>query len=351
MRLLICDERRLFVDALTPILTARGHTVVAMALDPDDAVEAAREHHPDVCLLELNSSHGDDLRAVGRIHDVSPGTKVVVLTVSIERDLVINAIAQGAQGVVGKEESIEVLIEALVLAHQGYLAVDPLLLLDVFRPHARNDDLARALKLLTGREREVLRHITDGLSTKEMADQLGVRLSTARAHVHNVLTKLGVHSRLQAAALMSTHLSQATRPDLAMAVDMAAAGDEPVADGVRMTSRDWSAQPGAIESLLDAPLEAGAVPDEAELLAARSTRGVVSISGRGKTSKPGAKIIAKLTPRELEVLRYMNEGLTGSQIAALLHVTPNTVRTHRRNIRFKLNADSALTVIALPRRA
>jgi two-component system nitrate/nitrite response regulator NarL len=354
MRLMICDERRLLVDALTPILTTRGHKVVATALDPDDAVEAAREHHPDVCLLELSSPHDHDLSAIRRIHDVSPGTKIVILSVSIETDLVNHAIAQGAQGFVGKKASIDVLVEALVLAHQGYLAVDPLLLLDVFRPHAQSQGFPPPeLKLLTRREWQVLRYIKDGLSTKEMADQLGVRLNTVRTHAQNLLSKLGVHSRLQAAALMTTQLSSGTRPDLGIAIDLAAANDEPVAEAVQMDSPDTAAQPGAIKSLPEVPLEAvrGSVPDEAQLSAVRSTRNVVPIWEPGKSSKARVRVIAKLTARELDVLRCASQGLSGNQIGAMLHITPNTVRTHRRNILRKLNSDSDLTATALPRRA
>ena len=123
-----------------------------------------------------------------------------------------DAIAQGAQGFVGKEKPIGVIIEALELAHQGHLAVDPLVLQEALRPHAQNDDPLWMLKFLTEREWEVMRCIMDGLSTEQMADQLGVQRSTARTHVQNLLTKLGVHSRLQAAALMTAHASAETWP-------------------------------------------------------------------------------------------------------------------------------------------
>ena len=103
------------------------------------------------------------------------------------------------------------LIEALELVHHGQLAVD-LVMLDVMRPHALNDDPLWMLKFLTEREWEVMRYIMDGLSTEQMADQLRVQRSTARTHVQNLLTKLGVHSRLQAAALMTAHASADTWP-------------------------------------------------------------------------------------------------------------------------------------------
>ena len=193
-------------------LSNNGHTVVATALDPDEAVQAAREHQPDACLLDVNFPQGNGLSAIRRIHDVSAGTKVVILSASLSRGVVADAIAQGAQGFVGKDKPIGTIIEALELARQGHLAVDPLALQDALRPRAQDDDPLWVLKFVTEREWEVLRCIMDGLSTEQMAEQLGVHRSTARTHVQNLLTKLGVHSRLQAAALMTAHASDETWP-------------------------------------------------------------------------------------------------------------------------------------------
>ena len=124
MRLLVCDDHNLLLDALSMALTDNGHKVVATAVDPDEAVEAAHEHEPDACLLDVNFPHANGLNAIGRIHAVSPDTKVVMLSGSISRSLVADAIAEGAQGFVGKEKPVGVIIEALEMAHQGHLAVD-----------------------------------------------------------------------------------------------------------------------------------------------------------------------------------------------------------------------------------
>jgi two-component system, NarL family, nitrate/nitrite response regulator NarL len=211
MRLIICDDHRMLLDALSMALNSSGHTVVATAIDPDEAVEAARQHQPDACLLDINFPKSNGLTAIGRIHEVSPDTKVVILSASSNRSLVADAIAEGAQGFVGKEKPVGVIVAALDIAVQGQLAVDLLLLQEVLRP-ARNDDPLWMLKFLTEREWEVMRCIMDGLSTEQIAGQLRVKRSTARTHVQNLLTKLGVHSRLQAAALMAAHASEETWP-------------------------------------------------------------------------------------------------------------------------------------------
>jgi DNA-binding NarL/FixJ family response regulator len=140
MRLLICDDHRLLVDALSMALTQSGFTVVATALDPDEAVAAARVHQPDVCLLDVNFHHANGLSAIARIHEVSAETKVVMFSASIDRLVVAEAIARGAQGYVGKEKPVGAIIQALEMAHRGQLAVDPRLLQGTpDRPAARSE--------------------------------------------------------------------------------------------------------------------------------------------------------------------------------------------------------------------
>jgi two-component system nitrate/nitrite response regulator NarL len=139
MRLLICDDHRLLLDALSMALTQSGYTVVATALDPDAAVAAARVHQPDVCLLDVNFRHANGLSAIARIHEVSANTKVIMFSASIDRSLVVEAIARGAQGYVGKEKPVGAIIEALEMAHRGQLAVDPRLLQESHPPHDAED--------------------------------------------------------------------------------------------------------------------------------------------------------------------------------------------------------------------
>lgn len=139
MRLLICDDHRLLLDALNMALTQNGYTVVATVLDADEAVAAARVHRPDVCLLDVNLRHANGLHAIARIHEVSADTKVVMLSASLDRSLVVEAIARGAQGYVGKEKPIEAIIQALEMAHRGQLAVDPHLLQEFPRPQNAED--------------------------------------------------------------------------------------------------------------------------------------------------------------------------------------------------------------------
>ncbi len=211
MRLLICHGEWLLLDALSQALTDTGHTVVATALDPDSAVMAARQHQPDACLIDVTFPHGTGILAINRIHDVSPDAKVVMLSGSISPELVMDSIAHGAQGVVGTRKPVAVLLAALEMACQGDLAVDLAVLQDLVRSYRQCEDPLPMMKLLTERQTEALGCIMEGLDTEQIAQRLGVRRSTAATHVQNVLAKLGVHSRLQAAALLAEHPSMDPR--------------------------------------------------------------------------------------------------------------------------------------------
>lgn len=212
MSLLICGHHRLVLDALGMALTDHGHTVVATALDPEEAIGAAEVHQPDACLLDVDFPHAHELNPIGRILEVSPDTKVVILSGNTTCSFATDAIAEGVHGIVGKEKCIGDIIAALAVVHRGQLAMDPPLLRAVFRRLAERDDPLRALKSLAEREWDVLQAITDGLTTEETASRTGLRPNTVRAIVKTLFTKLGVHTRLQAAALMAAHASVDTWP-------------------------------------------------------------------------------------------------------------------------------------------
>jgi len=138
-------------------------------------------------------------------------------------------------------------------------------------------------------------------------------------------------------------------PDLGIVVVTAAADDSRVAEAVQMGVRGWVAKQSAIESLLTAVR--GAARGETHLPADLVTRVLVSLSDRDGSSTPEADAVARLTARELDVLRALMEGMSRHELGAMLHVSPNTVRTHVQSILRKLNVHSALTAVALARRA
>jgi DNA-binding NarL/FixJ family response regulator len=138
-------------------------------------------------------------------------------------------------------------------------------------------------------------------------------------------------------------------PYLGIVVVTAAVDDHRVSEAVQMGILGWVAKQGSIEALLIAVR--GAARGETHLSAALLTRVLFSLSKRGRSSTPEADAIALLTARELDVLRALMQGLSRNEIGAMLSISPNTVRTHIQSILRKLNVHSALTAVALARRA
>jgi two-component system nitrate/nitrite response regulator NarL len=209
VRILLCDNHRLLVEVLAASLRDLGHEVVATTTLPEDAFDAAVEHDPDVCLLDVAFPNGNGIDTVARIR-ATTRSKVVVLSAVCDDDAVCAAFAAGASGFVGKNQGIGDVVRSLdeVCAGKLIVPVETAPALRGARGSPRPPELI-ALRFLTGRERQALRLIAEGQSTKEIAQTMHVAYSTARTHVQNVLTKLGVHSRLQAAA----HLARAGRTE------------------------------------------------------------------------------------------------------------------------------------------
>jgi two-component system, NarL family, nitrate/nitrite response regulator NarL len=202
VRILLCDSHQLLVEALAAALRSGGHDVVALTTQPEEALDAAVEQDPDVCLLDVFFPGGAGITTIERIR-ATTRSKVLVLSARCDEDAVSAALAAGAGGYIGKNQGIDDVLRSLerVCAGEVIMPVET-------SPPSRGPGRPQppelsALRFLTTREREALRLIAEGESTKEIAQSMNVAYSTARTHVQNVLTKLGVRSRLQAAALVA----------------------------------------------------------------------------------------------------------------------------------------------------
>ena len=202
MRLVLCDDHRLLVEAFATALRSHGHDVVALALTPDEGHRAVGAYEPDVCVLDLSFPGGSGLDAARRIAADYPGCRVLILSARSDPGLIMAALSVGAAGFVLKEEGLDGILRALDRVAAGEVAVDAHLLRAAAKAPQRPVPAFR-LRFLTPREREALVRIAQGESTKQIARAMRVSQSTARTHVQNVLTKLGVRSRLQAAALVA----------------------------------------------------------------------------------------------------------------------------------------------------
>jgi two-component system, NarL family, nitrate/nitrite response regulator NarL len=208
MRLLLCDDHTLLLESLTAALTARGHEVVGTVTDPAAVAEVAARLAPDVCLLDLSFPTGDGLEAARELAARAPETKVLILSAAADPVMARAAFEAGALGFVQKDESVAEILSALRRLDEGEVAIDPRLLRLVMRQSgsaAAGEAQGPGPMRLTPRESQVLVHLVAGDTTTEIGRALGVAPSTARTHVQNVLIKLGVHSRLQAAAFAVSH--------------------------------------------------------------------------------------------------------------------------------------------------
>ena len=205
LRVVVAEDQALVRAGLVTILrTDPDIDVVGEAGDGEQAIAAVREHQPDVALLDVRMPRLDGLAATRRIC-AETSTRVLVLTMFGENDVVFEALRSGADGFLLKDTRPEDLIAAVHAVAAGENRLDPAVTAAVVshfhrqagRAGATNPD-GRAVEQLTVREREVLVLIARGLSNAEIAAELVVSNGTVKTHVANVLSKLGVRDRVQA---------------------------------------------------------------------------------------------------------------------------------------------------------
>ena len=190
------------------VLEENGFSVVAEAATAHAAVEAAVAEQPEVCLLDLNMPGGGGIAAAAQITKQLPEAAVVILTVSRSDEDLFEALTAGAKGYLLKDTDPDELPHALRRVLAGEAALPPSLaarLIAEFRDRARRRRLptvkGREVEL-TQKEWQVLDGMRDGLSTKEIADQMFVSTATVRSHVSAILRKLAVPDREAAIRLI-----------------------------------------------------------------------------------------------------------------------------------------------------
>ena len=201
MRLVLCDDNRILCEALAVALERRGHKVVATATTTVRGIAAVAEYQPDACLLDLKfPDPPGGLGAARVIRQRHPGTAVLLLSGLIDPAVRSEAMRIGVVAFLRKDQNIDHISDALEVIASGGVIFDSTL---TARPSPARGWRSQSVYVLAPREKDVLRRMVAGQSTAQMACEMKVEVSTIRTYVKNVFTKLGVHSRLQAAALAS----------------------------------------------------------------------------------------------------------------------------------------------------
>lgn len=205
LRVLLVDDQILFRKAVASLMSSRlDMEVVGEAADGLEALEMARRLKPDLILMDIRMPNCNGVEATRLIKSELSRIKIVMLTVSEEDEDLFEAIKSGAQGYLLKNLRPETLFELLEGLSHGEAALSPLMaakILEEFvhlsQRSAKNGDSSSTL---TAREQEVLELVVHGASNKDIAGTLCIAEGTVKNHLHNILRKLHLQNRAQAAA-------------------------------------------------------------------------------------------------------------------------------------------------------
>ncbi len=204
LRVLLVDDHALFRKGLASLIEDRHDIdVVAQAADGLEAVKLARLHVPDLILLDVAMPKCSGVAAIPLLKEALPEVRIVMLTASEEDDDLFAAIQSGADGYLLKDLEPELLFEMLEATRRGEVAMTGALatkLLAEFRRQRRNPQAVDTSEELTQREIEVLRALAGGATNKAISAALAISENTVKNHLRNVLDKLLLQNRTQAAA-------------------------------------------------------------------------------------------------------------------------------------------------------
>jgi DNA-binding NarL/FixJ family response regulator len=205
IRVILVDDHEVVRRGLRGFLELQDDIdVVGEASDGAIAVELAAREQPDVILMDLLMPNMDGLTAIARIKQEQPEIEIVAVTSFIEEEKVTSALEAGASGYLLKDADAEEVAQAVRAAHGGEVHLDPAVA-RLLAQRMRNRRETEPVEPLTPREKEVLAQLAKGASNKEIAYELSITERTARTHVSNILGKLGLASRTQAALWAVEH--------------------------------------------------------------------------------------------------------------------------------------------------
>ncbi|HEX9123136.1 MAG TPA: response regulator transcription factor [Actinomycetota bacterium] len=205
VRVLIADEQSLFREALCLGLRREVRLeVVGQARDGHQAIAEAERSAPDVAVLDSNLPNPDGISVIPILRGRVPGCRVLIMSGQEDQRTLLDALEAGASGYLPKDRPLHELVDATLAISRGETVVPRSMLGPLIerllRRRRGQDDAVRRVSKLSRRERQVLGLLAQGADNDVISQQLVISPQTARTHVQNILGKLSVHSRLEAAA-------------------------------------------------------------------------------------------------------------------------------------------------------
>ncbi|MEM7081391.1 MAG: response regulator transcription factor [Pseudomonadota bacterium] len=201
----LVDDQKLVRDGIRSLLElSHDVKVIAEAATGLDALEQVKSHAPDVVLMDIQMPQMNGIEAIDAMTAAGLTVPVIILTTFDDHELVLQGLRAGARGYLLKDVSLEDLIDAIQLVHQGGTMVRPAITDTLLRAVDGADSAGQSFdtlpepEALTARELEVLRLVAGGYSNREISDSLKRSEGTVKNHVSNVLSKLGVRDRTRA---------------------------------------------------------------------------------------------------------------------------------------------------------
>ncbi|MEX0805422.1 MAG: response regulator transcription factor [Candidatus Binatia bacterium] len=208
IRILLVDDHEVVRIGLRTLLSRYPNlSVVDDAGSASEAIEKALRHKPDVVIMDLRLPEEDGVQAIRTIREKCPQIRILVLTAFSDEELLFEAIAAGASGYILKEINSEKLVEALQAVVRGESLLDPRITERVLKKLKESPlrSESGAFDSLNFQEKRILALIAEGKSNRQIGERLRLSEKTIRNYVSQLLSKLGLHSRTQAAAYAIRH--------------------------------------------------------------------------------------------------------------------------------------------------
>ena len=200
IKILICDDHAIVRIGLRSLVSAETEMeLVGEAVDGEEAVVMAKKLKPDVIIMDLNMPRKDGVTAIAEIKKKNPNARILVFTSYSDDKNVFSAIKAGASGYLLKDSSPEELLQAINDVYAGKSSLHPVIAQKVIQEMHQPTDLPSTDDPLSAREVEVLQNVAQGMSNQDIARTLKIKEGTVRIHVGNILNKLQLANRTQAA--------------------------------------------------------------------------------------------------------------------------------------------------------